>query len=793
MPQSVRQRALIVTPHDAVWALADTRLGELADVARAPTLLEALHALKDTPPDLIIVDCHDSAEQFNEITTLRLAGADAVPLLALVPYTHGAADQALAAGATDFLAWPASADVMVHRVKQLMPAALATPEQEPSWSQIFEKSQAAQLLINPETGYIVDANQAACALYGYTREEIRAMRLQDIDVTGQDSADDPDPGSTLFGFRHRTRSGRVRHVKLFSTPVDMGSETRLHTIVLDNTKRARAEHAFREQRRLVEALRKTTALVSSALNINEVLDRMLAEVKNVVHADAANIMLVDGDTAKLVRHHGYESRISVEHLSEFRFTISETVNLRIMRDSRRALNIADTRMFPGWLKLEESLWVMSALGAPIVDGDSLIGFLMLDSERPNQFSEMDAQNLQSFADTAAIALRNAALYDQLREQTLALDARVRARTAELETERKQLSAILDAISEGVFYTTRDDRQNLVVQFCNPGMTRLLGYSQEELRADPSLLRKATMTTEDFPADVERVVNTLIQDGKSVEEIKIRRKDGALIDVATTTTLVMVGEGQLPGAVTVMRDISQDQELKAQQTRFVAYASHELRTPITNLKTRLYLLRKQPERMEQHMRVLEEVTDRMRRLVEGLLDLSRFERGIIALNKRVTNLYSVVESTVLTQQPEAERKGLSLTLESPVTSIMVDIDPERIIQVVTNLITNAINYTPAGGSVTVRLFTAKGAGGRNGYSIVEVEDTGVGIAQEHLSHVFQPFFRVQNQVEGTGLGLGISQEIVELHGGRIGVESDLGMGSRFSFWLPVAEESAPLSK
>jgi PAS domain S-box-containing protein len=788
MTQSVRTTALLVTSHGDVLADISARLEGQYSVRHAPTLIAALDALHPTPPALIVLDCHTGSPDLEGIRTLRLAGAENIPILALLPPDAGAAAAALSAGADDYLAWPASPETIDHRLARMMPSsAPASTGAKPDWSQLFARSQAAQLLIQPDTGLIVDANQAAVVLYGYTLDELRTMRLQDLDVTGSADADTYDVGGTLFGFRHRTKTGRVRNVKLFSTPLSDGAESWLHTIIFDNTKRVRAEQAFREQRQLVDALRRTTALVSSALNIDEVLDRLLIEVKSVVKADAANIMLADGDTARLVRFQGYDAFTSPERLTELRFSISETVNMRIMRDSRRVLNIADTRNFPGWLVYEESAWIRSILSAPIFDGDTLVGFLMLDSARVNHFSEMDAQNLQSFADTAAIALRNATLYDRLREQALALDASVRQRTAELETERRQLSAILGAMTEGVVFSTLDESRQLKVQFTNPGLSQLLGYTQDEFRANPSVLRSAGATPERYAADLKRIVMTLASEGKYTEEVRIRRKDGVILDVATTTTVVTGGDGQIVGAVSVLRDISRDQELKAQQTRFVAYASHELRTPITNLKTRLYLLRKQPERMEQHMRVLEEVTDRMRRLVEGLLDLSRFERGIIALNKHVTSLREVVEQTVQTQQPEAERKGLTLVLEASRDPIMVEIDPERIIQVVTNLVTNAINYTPSGGTITVRLLTAGSITGAMRYSIVEVEDTGVGISQEHIGHVFQPFFRVQSQVEGTGLGLGISQEIIELHGGRIGVESELGAGSRFSFWLPLADQ------
>ena len=253
---------------------------------------------------------------------------------------------------------------------------------------------------------------------------------------------------------------------------------------------------------------------------------------------------------------------------------------------------------------------------------------------------------------------------------------------------------------------------------------------------------------------------------------------------TISTAVVMPGSDNTGAVTVIRDVSKEKALQQQKERFVAYASHELRTPITNLKTRLYLMRRQPERMEGHMRVLEHVTDRMKRLVEDLLDVSRFERGVIKLDFQNVLLQDLIRTLVQVQQPEAERKQLQLACALPDTPLYVHADSERLAQVITNLLTNAINYTPTGGKIDVRLNRICDVTGA--LAQVEVEDSGIGISEEHLPHIFQPFYRVISQVEGTGLGLSISKEIVELHGGEIEVSSQIGMGSNFRFWLPLIE-------
>src|SRR5262249_16929043 len=153
-----------------------------------------------------------------------------------------------------------------------------------------------------------------------------------------------------------------------------------------------------------------------------------------------------------------------------------------------------------------------------------------------------------------------------------------------------------------------------------------------------------------------------------------------------------------GSVTVVRDITEEKQLQAQKFAFLSNASHELRTPLTNFKTRLYLVRRQPERLMEHISVLEQVTDRIPTLVEDLLDISRFERQTISRQRRNVILQHLIEDVVQVQRPEALLKNIQLSMQMPEEPVTTSVDPNRIIQVLINLIINAINYTPHGGSV-----------------------------------------------------------------------------------------------
>jgi signal transduction histidine kinase len=213
-------------------------------------------------------------------------------------------------------------------------------------------------------------------------------------------------------------------------------------------------------------------------------------------------------------------------------------------------------------------------------------------------------------------------------------------------------------------------------------------------------------------------------------------------------------------------------------RMVAYVSHELRNPLATLKTRLFLARRHPENFDQHLRIMEEVTDQMKCLVDDLLDSARLQHGTFPLAPRPVDLRELINHAIEQQGPAAVLKLIKLSADCPNEPVMLCVDPNRITQVLTNLIANAINYTPVSGEVVVQLFALPGE------VRLCVCDNGLGISADALHRIFEPFFRGDNHgVSGTGLGLAIAKAIVEQHGGAISVASKLGRGSVFTVALP----------
>lgn len=548
--------------------------------------------------------------------------------------------------------------------------------------------------------------------------------------------------------------------------------------------RKRAEEAEREQRRLAEALTDTAAILSRTLDLGEVLDRILTYVARVVpRHEVAGVMLIEDDIyVRTIRLREYAGPDVISSSHKERVYLDSLPHLRRMLDTGQPLTISDTEDNPDWAGLEGEQETRSYVGMPVYAEGHVIGFINLGSVHPGQFLPKHTRRLLAFSNQAGVAIQNARLFEAVRQHATDLRRRVAERTAELEYERAQLHAILNAMTEGVIYYDNDGH----AEYINQSLARMTGYSAEEWIGAHEDWAYANLIVDDAREMIEASREIVHKKGIWHGEVRMLTHDGDIFDAKWVTTLVTNAEGESAGVVSVLRDISAEKRLEAQKARFIATASHELRTPITNLKTRLYLIEKQPDKLAKHLDVMVSVTDRLRKLVDDLLDISRFEHGIIALELNEIVVQELVTSVVTVQQPEAELSEITLTHKMLSNPLHIQADYARLTQVITNLVTNAINYTPAGGQVEVRVNTE--THDYNGYeqqmAVIHVCDTGIGIPDEMLPDVFKPFFRVNDYNNGMGLGLSISKDIIELHGGDLIVESKVNQGTCFSVRLPL---------
>lgn len=634
-------------------------------------------------------------------------------------------------------------------------------------------------------GVIQSWNRAAEACYGLKAEEVVGRSAWEVFQDGtifsqlRVAADRLQEYKTWEGeIPFRRSDGHTLYFMASASVIQDHERKAIGAVIVsrDVTQHKKAEAAEQEHRLFAEAMRDTAAAINSTLDLNEVLDRIFLHITRIVPCDMANVSLVKDGMSRVVRYWGSLEEVEEQKVLATHFEVAQTPTMRTMKATQQPLFVPDTDDFEGWIH-KGGIRIRSYIGAPIKIQGEVIGFLNVSSLQPDRFEDTYVERMTIFAEQVAIAMRNAQLFETIRNHAADLIQHVAYRTAELERERTQLKIILDSMSEGVISSILTDTGVLKPVYTNPAVRQLLGYELWDWH--DQLVVTQIMVEPDNPSLYQKIFEAIAVKGYWHGEATIRRKDGSEFKAFVSSSRVNNPDDVFIGVVTVLRDISQEKALQEQRSRFVANASHELRTPITNLMTRLWLLRKQPERLDEHLVILEEVANRMRYLVEDLLDVSRLERGTIPIEPVDMDLRAVVEAVVQLQQAEAEQKQIRLEGHLPDAPLMIWGDPRRVHQVITNLVVNAINYTPPGGSVRVDADMKLGADSDSGYVIIEVRDSGMGIPPEHLEHLFQPFYRIGEQGKGTGLGLAIAREIVRMHGGDISVETEVGKGSCFS--------------
>jgi len=376
-----------------------------------------------------------------------------------------------------------------------------------------------------------------------------------------------------------------------------------------------------------------------------------------------------------------------------------------------------------------------------------------------------------------------------REQTLRQqmrDLEIRHRVS--EAERRQVEAVLHSLHDPVVVT---DAFNEIVM-ANQAAAQLFGFAIEDaihhaidrFIKDERICRLINDAREaaNF-SDCRHVEHELLLDDDVDEDGKPR---AVIYDV--TLACVENHKHEVGGVVTILHDLTREREVSQMKTDFVSKASHELRTPLSSIRAYVEMLvdgeAADEESRHEFYRIIQDETDRLGRLIDNMLNISRIEAGIVQIERECVDIKPLVQRAIHTLEPHAREKDISLHSKLAAIDLTVEGDPDMLYQVVLNLASNAVKYTPEGGRITI----SADSDNLTRSVLVSVMDTGLGIPPDALQKVFEKFYRVENYkrvAKGTGLGLSLCKHIVEtVHHGQIGVESKLGMGSKFWFSVPM---------
>jgi signal transduction histidine kinase len=540
----------------------------------------------------------------------------------------------------------------------------------------------------------------------------------------------------------------------------------------------------REQQNTETLLRILTE-VSSSLDLDRALNRTLSLLNDAIGAEQGTILLVHAEDNLLHYRagYGYLSDRNAPGGRGFTLKIGEGLAGWVVQ-RREAVLVNDLHQDPRWVRSTVAGQDhRSAITVPMMVGEDVIGVLMVFQRAPNFFSAEMLNLVKAIAGQVAVAINNAHLYELIRDQAERLG--VMLRKEQEDASRSQ--AILEAVADGVLVTGSDNR----ITFVNSSTQGILGVPDARLLGNAldkigGLFGKAATA---WAETIRRWSEdpSLYQAGDSyAEQVELENERIALVHLAP-----VILQNDFLGTVSIIRDITHEVEVDRLKSEFVATVSHELRTPMTAIKGYVDILTMGAagalnENQMHFLEVVRNNIERLNTLVSDLLDISRIEAGRITLNPQSVDLHSIAEDVVaeVLNRSQNEDKPMALSLEAPKDLPPVLGDGDRVRQILGNLVNNAFNYTPQNGTIRVNIHQ------ENGEVQVDVQDNGVGISPEDQGRVFDRFFRGENPLvlatPGTGLGLPIVRQLVEMHNGRIWMTSTgvSGDGSTFSFTLPI---------
>jgi PAS domain S-box-containing protein len=528
----------------------------------------------------------------------------------------------------------------------------------------------------------------------------------------------------------------------------------------------RANKQLQDQIRLADTS-ETTGVVTSAAEYEEVLKRVLAKVAMILQAEKCVFMVLDKEAGEL-----YASRpalgLTDEEVRRFRVRATQGISGQVFRDGEPVIfndAVKDERTVKenvALLNVRNGVCVPLTLEKRDPDTNKVIekktvGVLHVFNKRyGSMFTEEDTRLLSVLARQASQVIAQTQSYFEVVE------------------EKKQLVSAIESIVSGLITVAKNGHMMQI----NASARRMFGLNSQEVHGRPF-----DEIIEDQA--VRDLINSCIRDEEEqLAEIAVNMPEERIFQ--SQTALMHNEDHEIIGAVVVFNDITEIRSIERMKTAFVSTVSHELRTPLTSIKGFISTLLQDHEgyydtdTQREFYQIIDSECDRLTRLISDLLNVSRIEAGrALDLNLQPVGLRNLIEKVISVQKSYASNHELVTDIADGIDQVVADED--KVDQILTNLVNNAIKYSPNGGKITIKAWP------EDERAVISVSDQGMGIPDDHLAKVFDRFHRIDNRdtrkVGGTGIGLFLVKHLVEAHHGDIRVDSEVGVGTTFTFWLP----------
>ncbi|WP_370650185.1 ATP-binding protein [Oscillochloris sp. ZM17-4] len=620
--------------------------------------------------------------------------------------------------------------------------------------------------------------------------------LMNDQAIGVVTLQDPNPVEQLR-FQQDLAQGVISQAAIALQNAQLYTEVRTLNVELEQRVEERTRQLQQEKDRLA-TINEISTEVSSTLDLNTLLNTSLTVLASISQAEHASIMLVEQDDSSLLVTRAVYGVPPSPGNDYIRFPIGSGIAGWVAQQ-RKGLLVDDIGTDDRWVSIPGGSLRKregSMIAVPLLMQGEVLGVISISHREAGYFQEGHLRMLNACAGPIAIGINNANLF-----QMISAEAERRYELLDRQqTESSQIEAILQNLADGVIVCDLYGSvlmanqaagsvlgrpiEDLLLWNLHDIITRYLSQRSTELPLDELLSRP-------FDAHEQRRIFT------STAKVGMRM-------VSMTMGPVLKDDGQMLGALLVVRDITREIEADRMKTEFIGTMSHELRTPMTAIKGFTQLLAMGGlgplnETQREFVNTIHTNTERMIALINDVLDITKIESGSVDLEWRSLHMAESLSGVMSELQGTINARSHDLNISIPPGLPLVRADAHRLHQILFNLLSNAVKYTPKGGKIWVQAHEANYAdlpddvrasvASDKRYAQMNIRDTGVGIERDDLARIFDRFYRTENPLKieagGTGLGLSLVKPLVELLGGRIWVESALGEGSTFSFILPAS--------
>jgi PAS domain S-box-containing protein len=490
--------------------------------------------------------------------------------------------------------------------------------------------------------------------------------------------------------------------------------------------------------------------LTQELNLDKLLTRILRISIEMLAGQAGIIALKETGSWRVVAAHG----IPAAFLSYLEPLLAE--------EKAAELNIIELNRMLNQLTYTASMGLLNGVGIPLFTHGQVIGVIFIFRSYPDLYSPNDKLLLQTFADQAAIAVYNARLYGQV------------------SYEKQRLDALLDSAADGILILNADR----TIERCNTAFEHLYGRRRAEIqdRAHADIIHWARRPEGLTLEEAERNGWPLTSNAFLYVEGDLERPDSSSLPIGITYAPLLAADGALRNVIVTVRDITKFRTAEEIKNTFVSIVSHELKTPVALIKGYVSTLRREDAKWDKNivrdsLAIIEEEADHLASMIDDLLDVSRLQAGGMTPNLSDISIPTLVEHLVERFRTQTDKHNFVVDFPTEFPIILADED--RISQVISNLVSNAIKYSPGGEILISGQVRPKQV-------IICVIDQGPGIDPGDIPYVFDRFYRSDKAVrktKGAGLGLYLAKAIVEAHGGQIWVDTHPGSGADICFSLP----------